>query len=96
MKEKQTHEVEIHTDFIKLDSFLKYAAVADTGAMGKEMVLDGIVSVNGEVCTCLLYTSSKKTLRRTSHPFKRGAVSRPDAGILRPGKRGKQGIKIRF
>jgi ribosome-associated protein len=51
MKEKQTHEVEIHTDFIKLDSFLKYAAVADTGAMGKEMVLDGIVSVNGEVCT---------------------------------------------
>ena len=51
MKEKQTMEVELHTDFIKLDSLLKYAAVADTGAMGKEMVLDGIVSVNGEVCT---------------------------------------------
>ncbi len=51
MKEKQTLEVEIHTDFIKLDSFLKFAAVADTGAMGKEMVLDGIVSVNGEICT---------------------------------------------
>ena len=51
MKEKRTMEVELHTDFIKLDSLLKYAAVADTGAMGKEMVQDGIVSVNGEVCT---------------------------------------------
>jgi len=49
MKEKI--EISIHTEFIKLDSLLKYAGVAETGGEAKEMVLDSIVSVNGEVCT---------------------------------------------
>ena len=43
--------VEITTDFIKLDSFLKFAGVAETGGQGKEMVTEGLVKVNGEVCT---------------------------------------------
>lgn len=44
-------EIKITTEFIKLDQLLKFAQVADSGAIAKEMVLDGIASVNGEVCT---------------------------------------------
>lgn len=44
-------EIKITTEFIKLDQLLKFAQVADTGAIAKEMVLDGIASVNGAVCT---------------------------------------------
>ena len=44
-------KVEINTEFIKLDSFLKFAGVTDTGGQAKELVLDGKVQVNGEVCT---------------------------------------------
>ena len=42
--------IEITTDFIKLDSFLKFATITETGGRGKEMVLDGLVRVNGETC----------------------------------------------
>ena len=41
-------KIEIKTEFIKLDSFLKYAGVAENGAHAKEMILDGEVKVNGE------------------------------------------------
>lgn len=43
--------IEITTDFIKLDSFLKFAGAAETGGHAKELVLTGVVFVNGEVCT---------------------------------------------
>ena len=48
---KQVEEIGIRTEFIKLDSFLKYAGVTDTGGQAKEAVLEGLVLVNGEVCT---------------------------------------------
>lgn len=41
--------VKINSDFIKLDQFLKWAGVAESGVMAKHMVLDGIIKVNGEV-----------------------------------------------
>lgn len=44
-------EVAISTEFIKLDSFLKFAGLTDTGGQAKELVLEGQVKVNGEVCT---------------------------------------------
>ncbi len=44
-------DIEIVTEYIKLDQLLKFAQIADTGAMAKEMIYDGIVYVNGEVCT---------------------------------------------
>lgn len=44
-------KVQIHTEMIKLDQFLKYAGIALTGGEAKEMVQDGIVLVNGEVTT---------------------------------------------
>lgn len=46
-----TEKVLITTEFIKLDSFLKYAGLTDTGGQAKEMVLEGRVKVNGETCT---------------------------------------------
>lgn len=43
--------IKIKPPFIKLEQFLKYASVAETGGMAKQMILDGIVHVNGEPCT---------------------------------------------
>lgn len=44
-------QVKITTEFIKLDSLLKFAGLCDTGGFAKELVQQGAVSVNGEVCT---------------------------------------------
>lgn len=44
-------EITITTEFIKLQDLLKFAALAETGGEAKLMVQDGLVSVNGEVCT---------------------------------------------
>lgn len=49
-KTEKLTEIPISTEFIKLESFLKFANIAETGGMAKLMVEDGIVSVNGEVC----------------------------------------------
>ena len=49
--EKITQEVKITTEFIKLDQLLKFANIAESGAMAKEMIADEIVSVNGEIAT---------------------------------------------
>ena len=44
-------EVKIQTEFIKLDSFLKFSGAASLGSEAKMYVLDELVKVNGEVCT---------------------------------------------
>ena len=44
-------EIRIHTEFIKLDAFLKYAGAVGTGGEAKVCIAEGAVSVNGEVCT---------------------------------------------
>ncbi len=44
-------KVEISSEFIRLDAFLKFAALAGTGGEAKLLIQDGFVSVNGEVCT---------------------------------------------
>lgn len=49
--ETQTEKIAIKTEFIKLNQLLKFSGVADIGSEAKQMVLDGIVNVNGEVCT---------------------------------------------
>lgn len=41
----------IHTEYIKLQDLLKYAGAAGTGGHAKLAVQEGLVSVNGEVCT---------------------------------------------
>ncbi|MBQ8727989.1 MAG: RNA-binding S4 domain-containing protein [Oscillospiraceae bacterium] len=44
-------ELEIRTEFIKLDSLLKFANLVETGGIAKEIILEGRVKVNGETCT---------------------------------------------
>ena len=51
--------VKLETDYIKLDSLLKFAGIADSGGMAKEMILSGEIKVNGE--TCLLRGKKIKT-----------------------------------
>lgn len=43
-------EIQITTEFIKLDQFLKFAGIAETGGHSKEIVAEGVVFVNGEIC----------------------------------------------
>ena len=42
-------EIKITTPYIKLDQLIKYAGISFDGAEAKEMVLQGIVKVNGEI-----------------------------------------------
>ena len=43
--------ISIHTDFIRLDAFLKLAGAVITGGEAKLAITEGQVSVNGEPCT---------------------------------------------
>ena len=47
----ESQTVFIHTEYIKLQDLLKFAGAADTGGDAKTAVQEGLVSVNGEVCT---------------------------------------------
>ena len=42
---------EIRTEFIKLESLLKFAGLTGTGGEAKYVISEGMVKVNGEVCT---------------------------------------------
>ena len=44
-------KISIVTEYIKLDSLLKLAALVGTGGEAKYVISEGIVTVNGEVCT---------------------------------------------
>jgi ribosome-associated protein len=44
-------KIAIQTEYIKLDALLKYAALVGTGGEAKMAVAEGLVKVNGEVCT---------------------------------------------
>lgn len=50
-KSKMVEKVKIETDFIKLDSLLKFAALTYSGGEAKELIAAGSVLVNGEICT---------------------------------------------
>ena len=43
--------ITITTEFIKLQDLLKLAGAAFTGGEAKNVIQDGLVCVNGEVCT---------------------------------------------
>ena len=44
-------EIEITTEFIKLDALMKFAAMVGTGGEAKFVIAEGLVKVNGETCT---------------------------------------------
>lgn len=43
--------IEIRDKFITLDNLLKFSGIAETGGEAKLMVIEGYVSLNGEICT---------------------------------------------
>ncbi|MBR6501939.1 MAG: RNA-binding S4 domain-containing protein [Clostridia bacterium] len=45
------NEIFIRDEFIRLDSALKFAGVIGTGGQAKMVIQEGLVLVNGEVCT---------------------------------------------
>jgi len=42
--------IEINSEYIKLDSLLKFAALVGTGGEAKYVISEGMVKVDGEVC----------------------------------------------
>lgn len=48
---EKLEKIGITSEFIKLDSLLKFAALSETGGEAKEEILGGFVKVNGETCT---------------------------------------------
>jgi len=46
---KNIEKVKISTEFIKLDQFLKWLAIVDSGSQAKQVILDGRVKVNDVV-----------------------------------------------
>lgn len=44
-------EISIHTEYIKLDSFLKLVGLSETGGDAKLLILNEKVKVNDEICT---------------------------------------------
>lgn len=55
-------KVIINTEYIKLDSLLKYAGIVETGGIGKEIIAEKRIKFNGEVCT-----QRGKKVRRGDH-----------------------------
>lgn len=49
--EKKRKQLKIDTDFIRLDSALKYADIAATGGHAKIIIGDGEIKIDGEPCT---------------------------------------------
>jgi ribosome-associated protein len=43
----QTIQISIHSEYIRLCDLLKLADLADSGASGKQLVAQGLVSVDG-------------------------------------------------
>lgn len=43
--------IEIYTEYIKLDQLLKFAGLTATGAEAKAFIKQGNVKLDGEICT---------------------------------------------
>lgn len=43
------NEIEIKTEFINLDQFLKFIGVSQTGGQAKQLIMEGMVRVNGDI-----------------------------------------------
>ncbi|MBD5114238.1 MAG: RNA-binding S4 domain-containing protein [Ruminococcaceae bacterium] len=44
-------EIEVNPPFIKLEQFLKLSCAVSTGGEAKQVINDGLVKVDGEICT---------------------------------------------
>ena len=67
-KKENVVPVVIGTEFIKLEAALKYAT--ESGGMAKAVIQEGLVQVNGEVCTMRgkkLYPGDKVLFEGTTY-----------------------------
>lgn len=65
-------EFKIKTEYIKLDQFLKFAAIAESGGHAKIMISDGEIKVNGEICLMRgkkLYKGDKVTVKGNKEEY---------------------------
>ena len=44
-------QAEIKTEFIRLDQFMKFEGLTETGGSAKAVIAEGRIKVNGELCT---------------------------------------------
>jgi ribosome-associated protein len=51
IKQKEHRQIQIDSDFIRLDALLKLVNAVMTGGHAKIVIQEGDVKVNGEVCT---------------------------------------------
>ena len=47
----ETYDIQIKTEYIKLQDLLKFAGAVETGGDAKLIIQEGRVTVNGETCT---------------------------------------------
>ena len=47
----ESHNIQIKTEFIKLQDLLKFAGAVETGGDAKLIIQEARVTVNGETCT---------------------------------------------
>ena len=50
-KKEPSIPVLIYSEFIKLQDAMKFASLVATGGEAKQLILDEMVKVNGEICT---------------------------------------------
>lgn len=48
---KEVKTVSINTEYIRLDSLLKFSNAVSTGGIAKMVILDELVKLNGNICT---------------------------------------------
>lgn len=48
-EDQNMREVKIDTEFIKLEQLLKFEGIVGTGGEAKNIIMDGLVKVNGKV-----------------------------------------------
>ena len=73
-------KISIHTEFIKLDALLKFANLCATGGEAKTAVLEGLVKVNGEVCTMRSRAKALRCARREAAQPLRGKLPQHSGG----------------
>lgn len=47
----ESHDIQIKTEYIKLQDLLKFSGAVETGGDAKLIIQEGRVTVNGETCT---------------------------------------------
>ena len=67
LAKREEKEVKIVTENIRLDAALKLSDAISTGGQAKMIIQDGLVKVNGEICT----SRGKKLIEGDTFEFER-------------------------